>query len=465
MATQSDKNRLAMKVTLCGMVLGAAVSLSLPRASAQDQPDPVREYVDAQLQWRLIPGLSLAVARGGRLIREEVFGVANRESGDSVRVSTVFQLGSVGKQFTAAAIMLLAEDGRIRLDDSVRAYIHGAPASWKRVTVRHLLTHTSGLGNYVSAVPDLSKEFTSPELVALIASQPLEFAPGAKFRYSNSGYLLLGLVVEAISGEHLADFLSRRFFTPLGMAATGVTGRTDWPALGAAGYRIVDGIPVRAPAVSRSLNSTGDGTVYSTLADLLKWDAALYGDHPLSRANRAAMWSPARLSDGTLSQYGFGWGLANVHGHRVVEHGGQWQGFAAHLARYLDDSITVVVLMNATGLGNISGQIANRVAQYYIPPLRDEAWPRPASMAVDTATLDSYTGEFRIVNSTIRIWREGSQLLVSTTGRGTARLVPISPTEFTILVDRVRFRFSAQRGRKPDLYVRGAKEQMATRLR
>jgi CubicO group peptidase (beta-lactamase class C family) len=300
----------------------------------------------------------------------------------------------------------------------------------------------------------------------LIASQPLEFAPGAKYRYSNSGYLLLGLIVEAVSGEHLADFLSRRIFAPLGMDAMGVTGRIDWPVARAAnGYRIVDGVPVQAPAVSRSLNSTGDGSVYSTLSDLIKWDAALYGDHPLSSASRAAMWSSARLNDGTSIAYGFGWGVANIPGHRVIEHGGQWQGFSAHIVRYLDDSITVVVLMNATGLGNAAGLIANRVARYYLPSLHSDAWPRTATIVVDTATLASYTGEFRFGNSTIRIWREDRQLFVSGTGRGTARLIPISPTEFTIAADRVRFRFRAQRGRKPDLYVRDLREQLATRLR
>ncbi|HJU73987.1 MAG TPA: serine hydrolase domain-containing protein [Gemmatimonadaceae bacterium] len=426
----------------------------------------MRDYVNAQLQWRLIPGLSMAVARGGRIVRTEAFGLANRESGDSVRASTIFQLGSVGKQFTAAAIMLLVQDGRIKLDDLVSKHIRPTPASWRDITIRHLLTHTSGLGNYVDAVADLSRDFSASELIELVASQPLLFATGTAYRYSNSGYLLLGLIVEAVSGKPLADYLSERVFTPLGMNATGVVGRGAWPVAQAAqGYRLAEGSPVKAAVVSRSLNSTGDGSVYSTLSDLIKWDAALYTDFPLTSASRNAMWQPVRLNDGTPRSYGFGWSIARVRERRVVEHGGQWQGFAAHIVRYPDDSVTVVVLMNLTGLGNTSGVIANRIARYYIPALRAQAWPRESTTALDTATLNSYTGNFQLGNSQIRIWREDTRLFISATGRGTARLIPASRTEFSIAVEQVRLRFRSQPGRKPDLYVRDGRERLATRIR
>lgn len=178
----------------------AATFVLCPAMLHGQQPDAVAEYINAQLQWRLIPGLSLVVLKGGRVIRAEGYGLANRERADSVRRSTLFHLGSVGKQFTAAAILVLAQDGRVRIDDAVSSYLRSTPPAWRGITIRHLLTHTSGLGNYDDAV-DLTREYTSDELVAFIASQPLEFRPGEKYRYSNSGYLLLGLIVEAASGE------------------------------------------------------------------------------------------------------------------------------------------------------------------------------------------------------------------------------------------------------------------------
>ena len=443
-----------------------AIPFALTATPARAQSDVVREYVQAQLEWRQVPGLAFAVVKGGRVVRAEAFGVANRDTGDSTTVNTVFQMGSVGKQFTAAAILLLAEEGRLGLDDSVVRHVRGGPAAWRGITLRHLLTHTSGLGDYDNAIPQLDREYSPPELIALIASQPLAFRPGSGYRYSNSGYALLGFVVEAVSGEHLGDFLSRRVFVPLGMNATGMVGRAPAPIANAAvGSRLADGVLGVAPPVSRSLNSTGDGSLHSTVLDMARWDAALYGDGLLSAASRAAMWTPVRQNDGRVRQYGFGWGIATHRGHRILEHGGAWQGFAAHIARYPDDSTTVVVLTNLTGVGNTAGVIANRIARYYIPALRAGAWPARPAIVLDTATLDGYTGDFQLGTATIRIRRSGTQLVISTTGRGSARMVPRTRTEFSIDADDVRFRFRPRQGRRADLYIVDGRERLAKRLK
>lgn len=446
----------------------AALALSLVSVTtpASAQSDEISAYVRAQMDWRMIPALSFAVIKAGRIIRAEAHGLANRNSGDSASVATVFHVGSVGKQFTAAAIMLLVQDGRLSLNDPVTRHIVDAPAAWRGISIRHLLTHTSGLGNYVSVLPDLNREYSASEFIALIAGQPLEFPPGTSFRYSNSGYLLLGLVVEAVSGEHLGDFLVERVFKPLGMTSTGMAGRAGGTITGLAnGYRLSEGVLASAPPVSRSLNSTGDGSLYSTLHDMARWDAALYGDAVLNASSRAAMWSPVRLNNGTLRQYGFGWGLGRHGGKRIVEHGGLWQGFSSHIVRYVDDSITVVVLMNLTGIGNTSGLVANRIARAYIPALRSAAWPARTMVVVDTATLDNYAGEFQLDNSTIRVRREGMHLTVSGTGRGIARMIPVSKTEFVIESgDGLRFRFTPRQGRKADLYVVEGSTKLAKRI-
>ena len=439
-------------------------SVALRAEPAPGQADVVTGYIQAQLDWRLIPGLSVGVLRGGRLERAEAFGLARVASGDSAKVTTVFHLGSVGKQFTAAAILLLAEEGRIGLDDSIGRFVRGGPVAWSRITIRHLLTHTSGLGDYDDSLR-LEREYPPEELVALIASQKLAFAPGAGFRYSNAGYVLLGMAVGAASGEHLGDFLARRVFAPLGMATTGMVGRARSPIAGfASGYRLVDGARMPAAAVSRSLNSTGDGSLYSTVLDLAKWDAALYGDAILSAKSRRDMWTPVRLNDGTLRHYGFGWGIASFRDHRILQHGGSWQGFSAHIARYPDDSITVVVLTNLTGVGNTAEIIANRVARYYIPSLRAAAWPRRETITLDPAILDEYAGEFQLGDRRIRVRREHMDLIISVTGRGSARMIPTSRTEFMLDADAVRFRFRARPGRKPDLVVIEGSERAARRV-
>ena len=446
-------------------VIVCLTSLALLAAPAQGQSDAITEYVRAQLDWRLIPGVSFAVMKAGRIVRAEAHGVASRESNDKASVTTAFQMGSVGKQFTAAAILLLHQEGRLQLDSAIPQYLPGTPSAWQGMTIRHLLTHTSGLGDYDNAIQNnLDREYSRDALMSLIASQAPTFRPGAGFQYSNSGYVLLGLIVEAVSGEHLGDFLAKRIFGPLQMTASGMVGRTGMPSGAASGYRLADGVVSRAPSVSRSLNSTGDGSLYSTVLDMAKWDAALYRDDLLNAASRRAMWTAVRLNDRTTRAYGFGWGLGSFRNHRIVEHGGSWQGFAAHVVRYPDDRISVVVLTNLTGVGNTAGLIANRVARYYVPGLRAEAWPTHPTVVVDATTLDEYAGDFRLGTEEIRIRRQRGELIISAKGRGTARMIPTSRTTFRLEVDQLQLRFRPRSNGRPDLIVIDGKERLATRV-
>ena len=458
-------NHLIRGLLFATVVVSGALAAPLAQI-APPADDDVAKFVRAHMDWRLIPGVAIAVIQNGQLRRAQGFGVADAERNIPITPETVFHTGSIGKPFTAIAILKLVEQRRIQLDDPILKFFERVPSAWRPITVRHLLTHTSGLQNYVSVLPDVSGEYADDELIRLVASQPLAFKPGADFRYSNSGYLLLGFIVEKVSGAHLGDFLKREVFTPLGMTHTVMVGRhapTSAPA--ALGYRLTDGAPRRISNVSRSLNSTGDGSLNSTVLDLAKWDAALNDDRLLRASTRQAMWSPVTLSNRTTRGYGLGWSLSTYRGHRIVEHGGTWQGFSGHVGRYVSDGVTVVVLTNLSNIGNTPSIIGHRIARYYIPGLRDAEWSSSVPVRVDAKLLDQYAGEYELAGSRFRIWREESTLMMSVTGRGRATMVPVSQTEFKLDVDPLRFRFARGPKGEMDLFVRQRDERRATRIR
>lgn len=329
----------------------------------------VDHVVDSLRDARGIPGLAIAVSRDGRVVYAKGFGFANLEHRVPVTPETVFQSGSVGKQFTATAVMQLVADGKLSVDDPVRKYFPEAPASWDPITIRHLLTHTSGLGDYPDDT-DFRRDYTEDDLLAMIVRRPLEFAPGAKWRYSNLAYVTLGILIRRVSGKYYGDFLAERIFTPLGMGTRVISERELVPHR-AAGYRRQDNRIVNQDWVAPSLNTTADGALYLTVLDLAKWDAGLRGEQVLPARLLEQMWTPVRLNDGTTHPYGFGWAVATRAGRRVVEHGGAWQGFLAHIARYRDDGLAVSVLVNLAARGVDPGDIAHRVAALYLPAAAD----------------------------------------------------------------------------------------------
>ncbi|MGH9464952.1 MAG: serine hydrolase domain-containing protein, partial [Thermoanaerobaculia bacterium] len=258
-----------------------------------------------------------------------------------------YQSGSLGKMFTAAGVLLLAEDGLLAIDDPLTRHFPQAPRSWRKITIRHLLQHTSGLADYTETGLDLRRDYAEEDLLKLAYRLPLEFTPGRQWRYSNTGYMLLGILIGKLTGAHWSDFLGERIFDPLGMASTRVISEADIVAHRAAGYVLDEtGAVKNQEWVAPSLNTLADGALYFTVLDLCRWDAALGDERLLSRASLEAWWAPARLSDGTTYPYGFGWALDEQRGSPVLRHGGSWQGFRAHLARFPDQGLTVVVLAN-----------------------------------------------------------------------------------------------------------------------
>lgn len=346
------------------MLLSGAPALAAQGSVA----DRVDRYVTAALAERRIPGLALAVLREGKVVHAKGYGLANVEHQVPARPETVFQSGSVGKQFTATLIMMLVEEGKVGLDDPVSRHLPDAPPSWSRITVRHLLTHTSGLGDYPASF-DFRRDYSEDDLLRIIKDAPLAFAPGVRWRYSNLAYVTLGIVIRRITGRFYGDLLAERIFGPLGMSTARIISEADLVANRAAGYALKDSTVQNQDWVSPSLNTTADGALYFTVLDLAKWDAALYGERLLKRASLEQMWTPVRLNDGTTHPYGFGWAVSAVNGRRVVQHGGGWQGFLTHIARYLDDRLTVVVLTNLASDGTKPAEIAHHVASLYEPAL------------------------------------------------------------------------------------------------
>jgi len=335
------------------------------QAQSASITDAVTSYVQQEMQRQHIPGLALLVARGGKIVRAEGFGLANVELQVPVKPETVFQSGSVGKQFTATAVMMLVEEGKIGLDDPLTKYFKDAPVAWNDVTVRELLSHTAGFGDYPEKF-DFRKDWTEEELIKTVASIPLAYPPGTKWEYSNLGYLTLGILIHRVTGEFYGDFLQQRIFQPLGMQTTRIISEADIVANRAAGYQLVKGELKNQEWVAPMVNTTADGSLYFSILDLAKWDAALYTETLLKRSSLDQMWTAAKLKNGQPNKdgYGFGWFLEDRHGHRCINHDGAWQGFKTAIARYVDDQLTVVVLANLAEAK--PGDIAQHVAETYL---------------------------------------------------------------------------------------------------
>jgi CubicO group peptidase (beta-lactamase class C family) len=344
------------------LALGVICSTSV---FAQQAPDAVDEYVRAEMQKQHIPGLSLLVSRDGNPIRAQGFGLANVELQVPVKPETVFQSGSVGKQFTATAVMMLVEESKIGLEDPLTKFFPDAPAAWKQVTVRELLSHTAGFTDYPKDF-NFRKDYTEDEVLKIVEGIPLAYPAGTKWSYSNLGYATLGILIHKVTGKFYGDFLQERIFKPLDMSTTRIISEADIIPNRAAGYRLVKGELKNQEWVAPMINTTADGSLYFSINDLAKWDAALYTEKLLKRSSLDQMWTVAKLKNGQPNQdhYGFGWSIETKNGHKVIGHGGSWQGFKTHISRYVDDKLTVVVLINQADAE--PGPITDRVAEMYL---------------------------------------------------------------------------------------------------
>ncbi len=385
-----------------------SIILLLYSPSALSQTGSVDEYIKAQMKKRNIPGLALAVIEAGEIVKVKGYGFSDIEHNVPVRANTIFQSGSVGKQITSFAIMMLVEEGKIDLDDPINKYLDGSPGIWKDITVRHLLTHTSGIRDYEKKI-DYRGDYTEEDFFKMASGQPLDFSPGEHWSYSNTGYVLLGILIKKVSGQYWGDFVHDRIFTPLKMETARVISEDDIILNRASGYRLVEGEIKNQEWVSPSLNTTADGALYVSVLDMAKWDAGFYTPELLSKTSLEEMWAPVKLNNGKVINYGFGWWFKDIRGHRVTAHSGGWQGFSAYIARYIDDSLTVVVLANQ---GDVKlALIAHNVASFFNPELRPDD-RKVITLAQET--LDSYVGRYELSSRLIvNVSRKDDKLLVS----------------------------------------------------
>ena len=402
-------------------VLGLAMAFS-----CRVRADQVDDFVKAELERQKIPGVSIAVVRNGEVVKAQGYGLANVELNVAATADTVYQSGSVGKQFTATLVMMLVEEGKMSLDDHISKYIPDAPAIWKDITLRHLLTHTSGISNRIYEHINMRQDYTEDELIKQIGELPLDFQPGDDWKYSNSGYVTLGILIHKATGKFYGDLLHEKIFEPLGMKTARIIDEADIIPNRAAGYRLVDGALKNQEWVAPKLNTTADGSLYLTVLDMARWDTALYTEKLLKRASFDLMWTPVKLNSDRARPYGFGWFLDTTRGHRLIEHGGAWQGFNAHISRYVDDKLTVIVLTNRAGAD--SGRIAAGIAGLYVAEL---APVKHTAIRIDPKIFDAYAGEYEVRPGFVLTFsREGEKFWAQATSQSRLEIFPESETTF-----------------------------------
>jgi len=320
--------------------------VAMPLSAQQAPLTAIDRYVRDEIRRERVPGVSVAIVRGGKVILARGYGEANVELHAPATDSTVYQSGSVGKQFTAALILRLAAAGRLGLDDPIRRHLPEGPAAWDSITIRHLLTHTSGISDYTDSAVSYQRAYTEDELVRIAAGLPQQFRAGDHWRYSNTGYLLLGAIVRRVTGVFYGDLLRQEIFAPLGLRTARIISEADIVPNRAAGYELDNDSLHNQAWVNPALNTTADGSLYLTVHDLARWVMGWDAGRVLRPADREAAWTPVRLNDGTSYPYGFGWEVAELRTQRRIGHTGAWQGFRTSIQRFPTQDLTIIVLAN-----------------------------------------------------------------------------------------------------------------------
>ena len=366
------------------LALAAVLSLVLAATAAAD---PVDDYVRTQLKARNLPGLSLAVVKDGQIVKSQGYGLASLELEAPATAQTVYEIGSISKQFAADAILLLVEDGKLTLDDPLSKYVDGTPAAWSAVTIRHVLTHTAGFADFDTGNIGFSyrRDYTAGEFIELLARQPLQFAPGERWNYTNA-FPLLGIVVERVSGLSYMDFVRTRIFKPLGLASARFKIAGEVVPFRADGYLFANGT-YRHGETLRPAIIAPNGGVMMNVVDFAQWDIAITGGHLLRPESLKAMTTPVRLNDGRTVSHGLGWFMDQFNGHPFGAHWGTTvTGHSAVIRRYVNDRVTVIVMANLDDAGAGVDAISKRVADLYVPGvaiqgLKPRVDPNPAESA------------------------------------------------------------------------------------
>lgn len=426
MRRQGNISRLAL-LSACLLALSHA-------ARAQDLAPKIDEYMNAAVKVDRFSG-AILVARDGKIIAAKGYGMADLENDVPNTPETKFRLGSLTKQFTSASIMLLQERGKLSVQDSICKYVAPCPEAWQPVTLHHLLSHTAGVPNF-TALPDYQKTMREPttveSLIARFRDRPLDFKPGENWKYSNSGYALLGYVIEKVSGESYENFLRKNIFESLGMTNTGYDHPEEIVKRRARGYAPRGEGLVNAAYIDMTIPFAAGG-LYSTVGDLFIWDQALHGGRLLKKPSLDAMLTPVR------NNYGYGFGVDKIFNRPMAGHNGGIEGFATSIIHFTDDRATFIVLSNneAARATRVAADLAAIVfgEKYEVPVERKVA-------KVDPKIYDAYVGEYELAPTFhFFVTREGDHLMVQATGQGKTEIFPASETNFFAKVVKADFTF------------------------
>jgi len=369
---------------LFGLAAGlGGAGLLVAKARAKGAPGRSQHGADIdaivreELDRRRIPGLTLAIARGAEPIHVQAYGRSDLELNQPMTIDSVFQSASTGKMFTAVAILLLAREGRLAIDDPLARHLGDVPPAWSKITLRHMMSHRSGIADIAPGLLDAhgrpldpALEYDDADLLGAFATWPLDFPPGSRFRYSNTAFVVLGMVVKAVSGQFYGEYLRARVFGPAGMPTAQVNDIYAVVPHRVRGFLLAsDGALIRPYIASRSISRIADGTLLFGARDWLAWAAALEANTVLSPAELTECWRAGNFPDGSapVISYGLGWFLLNVRGRRLVCHHGIWQGFSAWIGHYPDDDLTIAMLCNLES--GHPGQFAARIAGVVDPVL------------------------------------------------------------------------------------------------
>jgi len=348
------------------------VTLSIAVAAvlaSRAQADVVDAYIQSEMQKRRIPGVAVAVRSKGKTVKLAAYGKANIELDAAVTPQTVFQIQSVTKTFTSTAVLLLMEEGKLGLGDPVGKHLEGTPETWKDITLRHLLSHTSGIKDFINEpTASLRLDVTEDDVFKATVPRPLNFQPGEAYAYSNSNYHLLAMIIRKLTGKSYGDFLAERVFTPLGMSDTRIVSHAAIIPHRAAGYHWRGSRLLNGDFVAESILGYGGGGIVSSAADMVKWAAAFESEKLLKKSTIEQAWTAAKLKNGKATSYGLGWSIDFMNGHRGFGHGGgHVTGFTSYLLIYPDDKLAVIVLTNSTN--GTPRRLAQKVAGNFVPSL------------------------------------------------------------------------------------------------
>jgi D-alanyl-D-alanine carboxypeptidase len=357
------------------LALGMAVACLATSAFS----DPVDDFVKKEMANQHIPGLTIGVLVNDKLVKIKGYGIANLEWNTPAKPDTIYEIGSITKQFTAESIMILVEQGKVGLDDKISKYIPESPDTWKDITVRNLLNHVSGIKNYTGLIKflgEMQKNSTHEAFLKLVSPEPLDFAPGTKWAYSNTNFYLLGMIVEKASGQSYGDFVQSHIFDPLGMKTAYLNDQSKVVPGRAGGYSWSGKGWQNAQYVSMAWPYAA-GALMMSVEDYAKWVVALDDQKLLKPESYEEMYTPVKLANGEPQKYGFGWVIDTNRQHPRIWHNGGIPGFITEAVRYPADKLSVIVFTNSGTCD--PGEIADGIAGLYVPALKPSSMLSPSA--------------------------------------------------------------------------------------